>query len=89
MQLTCLYAEVKVLCTVHSEHPVQPVLQPPVLIFQCQIEDGSFPDRILPEIRPSGHMVGKLQHEKTLSQFRSSDKKIGSRIEQAVYYGRS
>ena len=83
-QLTSRNREEKVVCTLCSKHPVQTFLQATVIIFKGKIQYRSFSGGIIPKWCACADMVGKLCHQKTLSQFRRTCKNISAGVEQTV-----
>ena len=52
--------KVEFFCAVHSKHTEHPILQPFVIIFQRKIEDGTFPDGVIPQRLTGADVVSKL-----------------------------
>ena len=76
--------KVEFFCAVHPEHSEHPILQPLVVILQRQIEDGAFPDRIIPQRLPGADVVSKLGNQKGLANLGRACQEIGSGVEQTV-----
>ena len=72
-----------------SEHPKQTALQTTVVVLQCQIEDGPFPNRVIPKRNTSADVIGKLGHEEGFANLWSAYKQIRSRVKQALNDSRS
>ena len=68
-QLFCGSRKAKPVCSVHTEHPIHPLLQAFFIIFQCQIEDISLTGVVSPQRLSCADMIGKLCHQKRLTDF--------------------
>ena len=76
--------KVKVFCALCPEHPIQAFLQASVIIFKGKIQHRSFPGGVIPKRCACTDVIGKLCHQKTLSQFGRTCKNISAGVEQAV-----
>ena len=83
-KLTGRNREVKIIGAFCSKHPVQTLLQTAVIILKCQIQHRSFSGGIIPKRCACADMVGKLCHQKALSQFGRTCKDISAGVEQTV-----
>ena len=71
-----------------AKHPVQALLQAPVIILQSEIQHCTLSYRETPERRSRADVIGDLTHKEALAHLGGSDEKIHSPVEQTVYDGR-
>ena len=72
----------------HTEHLIQPLLQAPVIVLQCQVQHRALVDVIAPQGQAGADVIGQLRHQEALAQLRRARQDVSAWVEQAVDHRR-
>lgn len=59
----CVSGKMQIVYAIHTEHPRQLLLQPRIIVLQCEIEDRAFVNGVLPQRNTTAHMLAELRHK--------------------------